>query len=671
MSSEEFSLLQTWDLVLGTLFFSRLALWLLWDQLTIVTSTTKCLDAFWSILEFISRAGGDSFLGCFLLLFERFCTPVVQHFFGASDVFDIGNIMSDILRHKMVCGVADGSGQVGRVHIDNACVQVFNDASFEVLGQLTQCYGCPLQTVWQPKSFTDELGNSSFQVNTRYPTQLKIRYLNHTDGCSTTFHFEQFGLYQLNQTTCNISTISRPVNAFLPIFWSFVILCFLIGLRLAYQSCYKTAIFRRFLIWLQLRSDNNRLLGEPEEAEQDTAQLVENAEVEARQSRRVRSLDAFRGLSITVMIFVNYGGGSYYFFNHSPWNGLTVADLVFPWFIWIMGVSLAISTQSQLRNSVPREKIVMRVIKRSIILMLLGLVINSEGGRNDLRTMRIPGVLQRFGLTYLVVGVTESQLMPRQFPDVITPLLDVTSSIMQWILAFICLGLHTLITFSLPVPGCPNGYLGPGGLADNASHPNCTGGAAMWVDVSVFGLHHIYQHPTSTQIYHGTAHDPEGLLGVLTSMFLCWLGVAAGRVILVHKEWSSRVTRWLTWALITGLVSGGLSEFSLNNGIIPINKNLWSLSFILATGSMAFTLLTIMYLLIDVYRFWSGSPFIFPGMNSILMYMGHEIMSGMFPWSWKPFTESHAEMLAMNMWGCGLWILTSFVLYQKKLFLAL
>ena len=155
-------------------------------------------------------------LGCFLLLFERFCTPVVQHFFGASDVFDIGNIMSDILRHKMVCGVADGSGQVGRVHIDNACVQVniqciwishhqfwskssvvyilipqneiifinhnfceilervglilwfifkvFNDASFEVLGQLTQCYGCPLQTVWQPKSFTDELGNSSFQA---------------------------------------------------------------------------------------------------------------------------------------------------------------------------------------------------------------------------------------------------------------------------------------------------------------------------------------------------------------------------------------------------------------------------------------------------------------------------------------------------------------------------
>ena len=158
------------------------------------------------------------------------------------------------------------------------------------------------------------------------------------------------------------------------------------------------------------------------------------------------------------MIFVNYGGGSYYFFNHSPWNGLTVADLVFPWFIWIMGVSLAISTQSQLRNSVPRKKILLRVVKRSIILMLLGLVINSKGANpNDLRTIRIPGVLQRFGLTYLIVGTTEAMLLPRQFPDVTSPLLDLTSSVWQWLVAISCVALHTIITFQLPVPGCPTG----------------------------------------------------------------------------------------------------------------------------------------------------------------------------------------------------------------------
>ena len=148
-----------------------------------------------------------------------------------------------------------------------------------------------------------------------------------------------------------------------------------------------------------------------------------------------------------------------------------------------------------------------------------------------------------------------------------------------------------------------SGYLGPGGLADNGTHPKCTGGAAMWVDVSLFTESHIYHRPTCVQIYGpGAPHDPEGLLGTLTSVFLCWLGVAAGKVLLVHKDWKERVKRWIIWAIVTGLIAGSLSGFSLNDGIVPINKNLWSVSFIMATGSMAFTLLTFMYLLIDVYR---------------------------------------------------------------------
>ena len=81
----------------------------------------------------------------------------------------------------------------------------------------------------------------------------------------------------------------------------------------------------------------------------------------------------------------------------------------------------------------------------------------------------------------------------------------------------------------------PTGYLGPGGLADNRTNQNFTGGAAMWVDVSVFGSKHIYQCPSSTPEYQGVAHDPEGLLGTLTSIVICWLGVAAVRVLLLHQ----------------------------------------------------------------------------------------------------------------------------------------
>jgi heparan-alpha-glucosaminide N-acetyltransferase len=72
-------------------------------------------------------------------------------------------------------------------------------------------------------------------------------------------------------------------------------------------------------------------------------QVILNYILLETKNERLRSLDVFRGLALTIMIFVNYGGGGYFFFNHSVWNGLTIADLVFPWFIWIMGVSMAIS----------------------------------------------------------------------------------------------------------------------------------------------------------------------------------------------------------------------------------------------------------------------------------------------------------------------------------------
>jgi len=666
--------LESWDLVLGTIFFSRLLVYILWDKLTLVAHTRLVGNLLSQILEKVLV--GVQWGRCGLDLAREKYNHILIYFF---DTTEVRLDMADILENKLMCGTGGPKASLGRVHIDNACIQIEQNSSqdsYQVLQRNYQCWGCPLLEAWKtPESMPDlDLVNASysFQVQTRYSTVLEV-VRNNTSICNTTSHFQQYGVYQLDLNNCDISVQTKPVNAFLPIFWAFVFLCLLAGLRLAYQSVYKTAVFRRFLVWVQLRSDSPPLL---EGEEQDTAQLLESAEVAAKKARRVKSLDAFRGLSITIMIFVNYGGGSYYFFNHSSWNGLTVADLVFPWFIWIMGVSLVISTQSQLRNSLSRKKIILRVIKRSFILIFLGLIINSEGRRNDLRTFRFPGVLQRFGLSYLVVGVMEALLLPRQYSDISTrgmmgPVLDLTSSAWQWVAALLCLALHTVVTFQLPVPGCPTGYLGPGGLADNSSHHNCTGGAAMWLDVNVFGSKHIFQSPSSGPIYHGVAHDPEGLLGTLTSIVLCWLGVAAGRVLLVHQDWQSRVKRWLVWGLVCGIISASLAGFSQNQGVIPINKNLWSVSFIMATGSMAFILLTIMYLLIDVYRFWSGTPLYFPGMNSILMYMGHEICSGMFPWSWKPLGNSHAELLAMSMWGCGLWVFTSYVLYKKRLFLAL
>ncbi|CAG2067084.1 unnamed protein product, partial [Timema podura] len=139
-----------------------------------------------------------------------------------------------------------------------------------------------------------------------------------------------------------------------------------------------------------------------------------------REKTRMRSLDVFRGICIAVMIFVNYGGGQYWFFKHSTWNGLTIADLVFPWFLWIMGVSVALSLRSQLRSSVSRWKLFKKVLCRSIVLVSLGILLNSIANAKhtkstSLASLRLPGVLQRIGLSYFIVATLETLLMKREF----------------------------------------------------------------------------------------------------------------------------------------------------------------------------------------------------------------------------------------------------------------
>ncbi|KAM7282345.1 TELO2-interacting protein 1 homolog isoform X2 [Ixodes scapularis] len=216
--------------------------------------------------------------------------------------------------------------------------------------------------------------------------------------------------------------------------------------------------------------------------------------------KRLRALDAFRGLSLVVMVFVNYGGGKYWFFHHSPWNGLTVADLVFPWFIWIMGVSMAMSVRSLLRKSVSKRRIMWKIVKRSAILFFLGIVLNTAHHNNDLTKLRIPGVLQRFGISYLV-ACSLHLLFARPQDKMVgsgwtTKVRDILLYWPEWLVMLALLAVHLALTFFFNVPDCGRGYLGPGGLHLNGSHFNCTGGAAGYIDRTLLGGSHIYQAAT-------------------------------------------------------------------------------------------------------------------------------------------------------------------------------
>ena len=119
--------------------------------------------------------------------------------------------------------------------------------------------------------------------------------------------------------------------------------------------------------------------------------------------------------------------------------------------------------------------------------------------------------------------------------------------------------------------GCPTGYLGPGGLANNASYPNCTGGSAQYIDILIFGKNHIYQHPTAKPIYDTTQpFDPEGFLGSLTAAFTVFIGVQCGYTLLNFQDWQPRVKRWLIWAFLTGLIAG--TNFYVKSIIVFLPK---------------------------------------------------------------------------------------------------
>jgi len=130
---------------------------------------------------------------------------------------------------------------------------------------------------------------------------------------------------------------------------------------------------------------------------------------------------------------------------------------------------------------------------------------------------------------------------------------DIWPYALEWLCVLGIMTAHTLITFLLPVPGCPRGYLGPGGpLVKNGALANatCTGGAAGYIDRKVFGERHIYDGPTCRLMYHTGSYDPEGLLGCLTSIVLCYFGVQLGRIVQHYKGVVARCGRWIVWGLV-------------------------------------------------------------------------------------------------------------------------
>ncbi|XP_049575666.1 heparan-alpha-glucosaminide N-acetyltransferase isoform X1 [Syngnathus scovelli] len=577
--------------------------------------------------------------------------------------------------------------------MDEAFLTVINelDTDVEVSWVSQWCYQCLYQQLGVIPAVINpgQPTSGKFIVSTQHGITLQVNSTSvNLDVCSVPFHFGEQGNYSLwvkniNNTAvnCSIVTNTIPVNSYIPILVAFLVFA---GLGLLYvlgRAIFAHDLVRGIVFRIGGTMETERLinseLGSPGRI---VTPMTDNIlPPSPNPGKRLRSLDTFRGISLTIMVFVNYGGGRYWFFKHESWNGLTVADLVFPWFVFIMGTSIALSINSMLRSGFSRTSLLKKVMWRSLQLFLIGvLVINPNYCQGFLSwdNLRIPGVLQRLAWSYFVVACLDL-LVARAHLDVLptdgwwSSCIDVLLYWPAWIFVLILEMIWLCLTFLLPVPGCPTGYLGPGGIGDMGMYANCTGGAAGFVDRWLLGENHIYQTPSVRVIYAAhMPYDPEGVLGSINSIVIAFLGLQAGKIILHYRDLhSSIISRFLIWGFILGVISAVLTKCSTNHGFIPVNKNLWSLSYVTTLACFAFVLLVLIYYTVDVKKWWSGAPFFYPGMNSILVYVGHEVFEDYFPFRWRMVnTQSHVEHLTQNLVAVSCWVLISYVLYRKKIF---
>lgn len=554
-------------------------------------------------------------------------------------------------------GMADHDGlNMTALQMDEAYMVGVSDLNVGVYSVSDDCFRCPFE-----RRKTLSGGERSWMVNTarrstwRVYTDFKDQYISagNTSGllCQLRPDMGQFGVYKLNVSMdgCDVNTLREPVDIYMP-------LLIILGLLLSIWVVYGIGK----LIMSRVRRTGKLRYGDKELAIQ----------------QRLRALDTFRGMAIVFMIFVNDGAGGYWWLEHATWNGLVAGDLVFPAFLWIMGVCIPLSVKSSFAKGIPRWKIFMHIVRRSVLMFILGMSLNTIYGSNMLYELRIFGVLQRLAIAYLVSAGFYALTAPKYY----TPprgacgqaLKDVLSCVWCWALAGVLVAAHTVITFIVHHPNCPAGYLGPGGKHDDWLAPECSGGAAGYIDRLLLGESHLFQRSDARRVYGGPATDPEGLLGCLTSAVQALLGVQAGATVLLQRSHKARISRWLAWALVFALAGALLAGFSREHGVIPINKNLWSISFVLVTSACCLILLCFCYTLTDAWRIWGGGPFRAPGLNAIALYIGHSICAHLFPFHWRmPYMATHSLRLVEAVWGTALWVIIAHVMAKKKVFITL
>jgi len=389
-------------------------------------------------------------------------------------------------------------------------------------------------------------------------------------------------------------------------------------------------------------------------------------------SSRLLSLDVLRGITIAGMILVNNPGswGSIYApLRHAQWNGLTPTDLVFPFFMFIMGVSMFLSYKKF--DFKFTAQTFTKLLRRSVLLFLIGVALNWVGlfggtlrglwmedltffdkigqAANNLESLRILGVLQRLALVSFFGSLAVLIFKPKR---------------VLWISAIILLFYWILITIS------------------NSFEQNSSSLVAI-IDRTVLGIQHMY----TDHLADGSpvVFDPEGVLSTLPCIAHVLIGVWAGKLISESKENGVRIQKLFIFGTII-LFLGFLLQYGF-----PINKKIWSSSFVLTTCGLASLLLALLIWLIDIKAKKNWSVFFESfGVNPMFIYVVAAVLSVMLgnigfsvygewvsihayvynQWLSPLFGELMGSLVFALLFVTINWLIGN-ILYKKKIFIKL
>ena len=318
-------------------------------------------------------------------------------------------------------------------------------------------------------------------------------------------------------------------------------------------------------------------------------------------ANRLLALDVFRGLTITAMVLVNNPGSWSHVYGpllHAKWHGWTPTDLIFPFFVFMIGISVSIVMTHELAKGTQKRQLLWSAAVRGVKLFLLGLFLalfyfnfvdpNFSWIESQLLSIRVMGVLQRLGLVFFFTVAIVAYFKP----------LGRFVCLLALLLGYFVAMLY--LPYNLPTGESVVGELAFGNNLQ------------AWFDAWIFSSNHVYYGDASP--FH---FDPEGLLSTLPAIGGALMGVFTGDLLLDKTLSTEKKCRILLLAGILGIAIGELWGL-----VFPINKSLWTSSFVVMSTGWASLLLGLLVWLLDIKRItlWSA-PFVVFGANAIAFYM--------------------------------------------------